>query len=298
MTAGLVPVVLVHGGAGDVSEARRAAHVEGARRGAIAGREVLAAGGSALDAVQRAVEVLEDDPLFNAGTGACLTETGTIELDASIMDGATLRAGAVAALPPYLHPIAVARAVLEDGRHVLYAADGADAFARAQGFTPATLEQLCTDDAKRRLALVLAGGADSGWAGGTVGAVACDARGRTAAATSTGGTVGKKPGRIGDTPLIGAGTYADDEAGAASATGKGEAIMRVTLTRHAIDLLRSGRSPEEAARASVDMLAARAAGATGGIILVGPDGRVGHARNTTTMSWAAARVGTEVDAGF
>lgn len=297
MTGRFAPVVIVHGGAGDVPESRRAAHVEGARRAAAAGREVLAAGGSALDAAQRAVEVLEDDPLFNAGTGACLTEAGTIELDASIMDGATLRAGAVAALPPHVHPIAVARAVLEDGRHVLYAAAGAAAFARTHGFAAATLEQLCTDDARRRLALVLAGGADSGWAGGTVGAVACDAHGRTAAATSTGGTVAKKPGRIGDTPLLGAGTYADDEAGAASATGKGEAIMRVTLTRHAVDLLRTGRSPEDAARASIDMLAARVGGATGGIVLVAPDGRIGHARNTATMSWAAARVGEEVSGG-
>jgi len=297
VSARVVPVVLVHGGAGDVPEARRAAHLEGALRAAAAGRDVLVAGGSALDAVQRAVEVLEDDPLFNAGTGACLTDAGTIELDASIMEGATLRAGALAALPPYKNPVAVARRALEDGRHVMYAAAGADAFAREQGFSPARLEDLVTEDARQRLALVLSGRAESGWAGGTVGAVACDADGRTAAATSTGGTVGKRPGRVGDTPLVGAGTYADDEAGAASATGKGEAILRVTLTRFAVDRMREGRAPDDAAREAVAMLGARTGG-TGGLILVARDGRIGHAKSTVTMTWAAARPGEPPSGGW
>ena len=204
------PVVLVHGGAGDVPESMRARHQEGAQNAADLGLRVLHAGGSALDAVVAAVSALEDDPVFNAGTGACLTERGTLELDASIMRGSDLALGAVTVLPPFKNPIQVARAVLENGKHVFYAAEGARDFALAHGFAEASLSDMRTDDAVRRLELVLAGKTTTNWAGGTVGAVACDAVGRVAAATSTGGTVGKKCGRVGDTPVVGAGTYADD----------------------------------------------------------------------------------------
>jgi beta-aspartyl-peptidase (threonine type) len=292
----LVPVVVVHGGAGDVPADRQPWHVEGVKRAATVGSAVLEAGGSALDAVQRAVETLEDDPLFNAGTGACLTEAGTIELDACIMEGTALRAGAVTVLPPFLHPVAVARAVLEEGRHVLYAGEGAAAFARAHGFSPATLERMRTPQAEERLRLTLAGRAGPGWAGGTVGAVAIDARGHVAAATSTGGTVGKRPGRVGDTPLVGCGTYADDDAGACSATGIGETIMRATLARAAVDLLRAGVPAAEAARAAIATFERRVGG-SGGIILVGRDGSVGVAHNTETMTFAIARVGEAVTGG-
>jgi beta-aspartyl-peptidase (threonine type) len=291
--SGVVPVVLVHGGAGDVAVEKRARHQEGCKRAAAAGRDVFAQGGSALDAVQAAVEVLEDDPVFNAGTGACLTEAGTLELDASIMRGSDLRCGALTVLSPFKNPIRIARAVLEDGKHVLYAAAGAVAFAKQAGFAEATLEGMRTDESLRRLELVLKGRASREWAGGTVGAVACDANGHVAAATSTGGTVGKKPGRVGDSPLIGAGTYADDELGAASATGIGEAIIRATLTRTACEYLRGGASPEDAAQRAIAMFGARVQG-VGGIILVDAQGRTAAAFNTVTMTHAIARMGEEV----
>ena len=292
----IVPVVLVHGGAGDVPEASRAAHAEGCRIAAAAGLARLLETGSSLEAAMRAVEVLEDDPRYNAGTGACLDEHGELALDASIMEGTSLRAGAVCAMPPFTSPIRIARAVLEDGRHVLYAGEGAARFAEARGFRRADPAAMITDAARERLANVLAGRAERGWAGGTVGAVACDAEGRVAAATSTGGMVGKRAGRVGDSPILGAGTYADDESGAASATGEGEAVLRLVLTRHVCALLRAGASPEEAARAGIDRLGARL-GASGGLIVVDAKGRVGHARNTQTMSWGLARAGEAPTAG-
>ena len=288
--------ILVHGGAGDVRAERIPAHVEGCRAAVAAGAAVLRGKGSALDAVQRAVEALEDDPHFNAGRGACLTEAGTIELDASIMDGA-LRAGGVCALPPFAHPIAIARAVLEDGAHVLYADRGAEAFALAHGFTRAADDALVTDDARARLAAVRAGKVGGNWAGGTVGAVARDANGNVAAATSTGGRVNKRVGRVGDSPILGAGTYADDAAGACSNTGDGEAIMRVCLAKAAIDALRAGARPEEAATAAIELLVTRGGGpgraGSGGTILVDAAGRMGLARSTRTMTWAAARAGKD-----
>lgn len=296
MTASIRPVVLVHGGAGDVPEGSRAAHAEGCRLAAIAGLAALRETGSALEAVVRAVRVLEDDPRFNAGTGACLDEDGALSFDASIMEGTTLRAGAVCAMPAFRNPILIAQAILADGRHVLYASDGAARFAREHGFVPAEPASMITEAARERLAKVLAGRADRGWAGGTVGAVACDARGRVAAATSTGGMVAKRAGRVGDSPILGAGTWADDESGAASATGEGEAILRLGLTRHACDLLRAGLTAQEAVDAAIAQLGQRL-GASGGLILVDARGRVGHARNTATMSWGLARDGEEARSG-
>ncbi|HEY1958075.1 MAG TPA: isoaspartyl peptidase/L-asparaginase [Polyangiaceae bacterium] len=277
--------IVVHGGAGDIPEEKRAPHADGCAEAARAGAEVLAAGGSALDAAQCAVRVLEDDPRFNAGTGACLTESGALELDASIMNGADLAAGAVCALPPFKNPIAIARAVLDDGRHVLYASEGAARFAEEHGFARATLESMVTPAVRERWTRGRGGKAE-GYAGSTVGAVARDKSGHVAAATSTGGTFFKRDGRVGDTPLLGAGTYADDAAGAASATGMGEAIMRVCMTKSAVESLRAGRSPADAARAAADLLAGRGRG-SGGIILVDARGRWGLARTTATMSWAA-----------
>jgi beta-aspartyl-peptidase (threonine type) len=286
----IAPVVLVHGGAGDVPEASRAAHAEGCRIAAERGLAVLLAGGSAIDAAVAAVRVLEDDPRFNAGTGACLTSEGTIELDASIMEGASLRAGAIASLPPFRDPIAIARAVMDDGRHVLYAADGARAFAIERGFVPADPVSMITEASRARWNEWRAGRAASGWAGGTVGAVVCDPRGHVVAATSTGGMVGKRPGRVGDSPILGAGTYADDLAGAASATGDGEAALRLGLTRYAIERLRGGSSAQRAADEAIDAFGTRVAG-RGGIIVVSPRGEIGIARNTATMSYALARDG-------
>ncbi len=291
-----MPVVLVHGGAGDVPDDARAAHAEGCRAAAERGLEVLVATGSAIEAAVAAVRVLEDDPRFNAGTGACLTSAGTLELDASIMEGTALRAGAVAVLPPFRDPIAIARAVMDDARHVFYVADGARAFALAHGFAPADPSEMITDAARARLASFREGKVGGGWAGGTVGAVACDAQGRVAAATSTGGMVGKHPGRVGDSPVLGAGTYADDRAGAASATGDGEAALRLGLTRYAIERMRAGARAQDAADEAIAAFGARVGG-KGGIILVSPRGDAGWARNTQTMSYGLARVGAPSRSG-
>ena len=279
--------LLVHGGAGYLAPERVPAHVEGCRAAAEAGAAVLRAGGTALDAVEHAVCVLESDPLFNAGTGACLNSDGTLELDAAIMDGAALRAGAVCALPPFEHPIAIARAALEDGRHVLYAAEGAARFAVERGFVRAPPGAMITDTARAQSAAARAAG-DSLWLspGGTVGAVARDASGTVAAATSTGGLVNKRPGRVGDSPILGAGTHADNDAGACSATGHGEAAMRLGLARAATEALRGRAHPEDAARLAIGTLGARMA-SNGGLILVDRAGRLGWARNTRTMTWAA-----------
>jgi beta-aspartyl-peptidase (threonine type) len=239
--------------------------------------------------VQAAVRVLEDDPTFNAGTGACLNENGNVELDAAIMESSSLRAGAVCALPPFRNPIDIARAVLDQGRHVLYAGEGAAAFAVRAGFEPLSPDALITERARAEWKT------SSGGAGGTVGAVARDAQGLLASATSTGGMVRKARGRVGDSPIIGAGTFAD-EAGAASATGYGEAIMRVTLGRVAVDAMRAGLAPEQAARRAVSHMVERVGGQAG-IILVDGAGRVGWARSTDAMSWAALWGGHDASEG-
>lgn len=276
----------MHGGAGDVSDARPPLHVAGCERAVRVGAEVLDAGGSALDAVQRAVEALEDDPLFNAGTGACLDEEGHLRLDAAIMDGGDLRAGAVCDLPAFRSPIAIARRVMDATRHVLLASEGAARFAERQGFARADEATMITEAARQRLATVRATTAEAGWAGGTVGAVARDANGHVAAATSTGGTVNKMAGRVGDSALVGAGTYADDDAGACSATGHGEAMIRVCLAKTSVEWMRASLTAEAAARASLARLFEKTAH-TAGAILVARDGSLGLARTTRTMTWAA-----------
>ncbi len=277
--------VLVHGGAGSVPEGRREAHAEGCRRAASAAGAMLREGASALAAAEAAVRVLEDDPLFNAGTGACLNAEGHIEHDASIMEGTGLRAGAVCALEGFAAPIAVARAALVDARHVMYAGAGARAFALRQGFVPVGEERLITPAARAAFEAARAEPGAVGWAGGTVGAVVADLRGHLAAATSTGGMVNKSPGRVGDSPLIGAGTYADDEAGAISTTGHGEGMIRLGTARVAAVAMGGEASAEEAARAAITKLFDKL-GATGGLIAIDHRGRWGLARSTTTMSWA------------
>ncbi|MFT3770888.1 MAG: isoaspartyl peptidase/L-asparaginase [Minicystis sp.] len=277
--------ILVHGGAGNVPPERRPLHAEGCRRAARAAAEVLRGGGSALDAVERAVRALEDDPLFNAGTGACLNEDGRIEHDASIMEGRALRAGAVCALAGFAAPVSIARAALEDGRHVLYAAHGARRFAIARGFVEVPEEALITPAARVAFEAARAKEGATGWAGGTVGAVARDRSGSVAAATSTGGMINKRVGRVGDSPLIGAGTYADDGAGAVSTTGHGEGMIRLGVARLSTARMAAGASAEQAVRAAIEELSARVA-ATGGAIAVDREGRWGWARSTATMSWA------------
>lgn len=280
----------MHGGAGDIAAERRAAHAEGCARAAEVGAAILRAGGSAVDAVEAAVRALEDDPLFNAGTGACLNEDGVIELDAAIMEGATLRAGGVAAMPPFKNPIAIARAAMEDGRHVLYAAHGAARFAMSKGFARATVDELRTDHAYDRWRALKDGQAtEKGYAGGTVGAVARDAQGHVAAATSTGGMMDKAAGRVGDTPLLGAGTWADDDHGAASTTGHGEAFIRTAFAVRVVEGLAHATDLEAHLAADLSRMRART-GSCGGVILVDCKGSAAWARNTETMSWAVVRM--------
>jgi beta-aspartyl-peptidase (threonine type) len=288
------PAVVVHGGAGTSVAHDPAPYLAGCRAAAGAALTVLLRGGSALDAAQAATVVLEDDPWFNAGTGACLTAAGDVELDASCMDGTTLRAGAVACVKTLKNPNLVARRVCDDTPHVLLCGPGADLYARECGIPEHPNELLVTPRQRARWqelhALARTQGADAARQGkiGTVGAVAVDAKGHVAACTSTGGTPYKRPGRVGDTPIIGAGTYADDHEAAASSTGLGEAILKVTMARAACASVRDGRSPRAAALEAVGLLRDRAHG-DGGIIVAGPDGRLGWAWNTARMSRALAR---------
>lgn len=294
--------LIVHGGAGDASGVRLDGQIEGCHHAVEVAKRILEAGGTALDAVQQAVQILEDDPRFNAATGGALTCDGTLELDASIMEGTQLRAGAVCSLRPFKNPIAIARAALQDGKHVLYCGAGAEAFARAQGFEPCDPAELITDDAREHLVHALARASvpplapNSGGAVGTVGAVARDIHGQLAAATSTGGISGKRPGRVGDSPLLGAGTYADDALGAASATGQGEGIMRVSLTSRIVQALGAAANPGNAAFDALELMKQRT-GARGGVIVIGRDGRIGWARSTSSMAYAATWTKHKISAG-
>lgn len=288
--------MLVHGGAGELAPERKQGGAEGCARAARVALEILRAGGSALDAAQRAVEDLEDDPLFNAGTGACLTADGRIELDAALMDGERLRLGGVCALPAFAHPIRVARAVLDAGHHVLYAGDGAAHFAEQAGFSRVDEQSLITDAARARLLRALGDPARAPKSGGTVGAVARDSRGNVAAATSTGGMVAKRAGRVGDSPIPGAGTYADNTAGAVSATGEGEGILRVNLAGQLVAALRAGADVRAAAEQAIELLATRVH-ATGGVIALDAAGKLAFARSTAAMTWAAAWEGSQIMSG-
>ncbi len=269
--------IIVHGGAGDRTP-------EGVNSGG--GENARLAGARKACAAGAAVRALEDDPLFNAGTGSTLTSAGDVELDASIMDGETLRCGAVAVVRDVKNPISLARAVMERTAHVMLAGPAASAFAREAGFPPHDNALLVTPGQRARWEEARRRGPTSRT--GTVGAVARDARGHLAAATSTGGTSMKRPGRVGDTPVIGAGTYADDRLAAVSCTGHGERILQVTLARHAADLVGAGRSAMDAAREAVRVLGARVGG-EGGLVVVGPAGEPGFAHNTQVMSraWVA-----------
>ena len=269
----------MHGGAGREGVEERAPRRAGLARAAEAGWEVLARGGSALEAVVEAVVVLEDDPHFNAGLGSLLTVDGTLEMDASVMAGETLAAGAVGAVSGVPNPVRLARAVLAEGREVLLVGEAAAALGERHGLPRCAPEALVTEEARRR------------WrerrppTGETVGAVARDGTGHLAAATSTGGVTGKRSGRVGDSAVIGAGTYADDRLGAGSATGPGEAIIRLCLVRSALELTGRGLDPAWVAQQALAELARRL-GAAAGLILVDVAGRVGIAHTTEAMAAA------------
>jgi L-asparaginase / beta-aspartyl-peptidase len=272
-------VLMVHGGAGIITRERTHADEESAFRAGLnaaldAGEAILAAGGTALDAVEAAVRVAEDDPLFNAGRGAVFTWDGTNELDAAIMDGRTRDAGAVAGVTRTRHPVSLARKVMTDSPHVLLSGAGADQFAAEHDVEQAAPDWFATDH--RRAALdhmktSEANAFDVDLKFGTVGAVACDAAGHLAAATSTGGLTGKRWGRIGDSPLIGAGTWADDRACAVSATGSGEHFIREGVGH---EIAARVRYKGESLQAAADAVLAevKALGGTGGVIVAGPDG--------------------------
>jgi beta-aspartyl-peptidase (threonine type) len=274
------PIVVVHGGAAEWyagTEVGRAA----CRRAAEAGYQALASGGTAVEAVVAAVRVVEDDPVCNAGTGAVLTSRGTLELDACVMDGASLASGAVAVLPAFRNPVDIARAVLEDGRYHLLVGDGAASFARARGFVPCDPELMITADRRAQIE-----GRGTFERGNTVGAVARDANGRLAAATSTGGIAGTEPGRVGDAPLVGGGTYADENA-ACSCTGDGEAFARACTAFWTVENAADGGAQLTAER-SVARVLERFKG-YGGLILIHSDGEIGIARSASAMPHAVAR---------
>jgi len=254
-----VTAIVVHGGAGEWAANRHDAARAGVRRAAEAGHAILAGGGSAVDAVVAAVRVLEDDPEFNAGIGSALTRDGTVETDAAVMDGASQRIGAVGAVPDLGCAIALARAVLDRGEHVLLVGPSAWRFAAEVGIAPAAPGALVTERARARLA-----------AKGTVGACARDRHGAFAAATSTGGIVGKRSGRVGDTPIPGAGTWADRTC-AVSATGDGEAILRVALARGIAARLAAGEPLASAVGAALSELRT-VTGGSAGAIAVSNDG--------------------------
>jgi L-asparaginase / beta-aspartyl-peptidase len=302
----MTPSLIVHGGAWDIPDESVDACKAGCERALAAGWSVLNSAGSALDAVVAAVVVLEDDPVFDAGFGSHLTLDGHVECDAIVMDGATLRAGSVAALRHIRNPVRLARQVLENCPHMMLVGEGAERFAVQQGLSLCAPEELISE-AERDAWLKCrnskhAAAHHRGHEQGTVGAVAFDRDGRLFAATSTGGTCCKLPGRVGDSPLIGCGCYADAEAGAVSCTGYGEAIMKVVMAKTAADVLRhligSDAKPAPsmmpkpskpdvaslAAREAVSILATRTH-ATGGLILLDRRGNPGFAFNTPRMAY-------------
>jgi L-asparaginase / beta-aspartyl-peptidase len=275
------PVIIVHGGAGRIAAGRIEAAREGCRLAALLGWRRLAAGGTAIDAVQLAVTALEDNPEFNAGTGSVLNAQGEVQLDASIMDGANLAAGAVGGVRGIRNPILLAREVLEHGRHVLLVGSDAVAFARTCGVPICDNSKLAVQRQRER------------WEQehGTVGAVALDQHGRLAAATSTGGRFGSLPGRVGDSALIGCGTYASGEA-AVSCTGIGEAIIRTVLAHTAAELVGAGHNPIAAAGGAIEAFGEQTA-SEAGLIVLDAHGGIGYAHNAEHMAVAVVNADGE-----
>ena len=282
--------LVIHGGAGVIERDRLCPEKEKEIRAALdqalaTGSKILADGGDALDAVEATVKVLENDPNFNAGRGAVFTYEGRSELDAAIMEGETRKAGAVAGVSATKNPISLARAVMEDSPHVMLSGDGADIFSREQGLEQAPPEYFATPERRRQLEEMKSNKLswfDVDMKYGTVGAVALDSEGHVAAATSTGGITGKRWGRIGDSPIIGAGTYADDRACAVSATGAGEYFIREGVAH---EICARMRMKGDTAEVAADAVMAEVAelGGTGGVIVVSPQGEAAWSFNTPGM---------------
>lgn len=294
------PVLLIHGGAWAMPDDVIEAHENGIANALAAGYTLLEMGASAVDAVEAAVAVMEDDEAFDAGRGSFLTQDGRVQLDALLMNGENLRTGGVACVERLRNPIRAARLVLDKSPHVYFVGTGAERFARQHGMPlcdnmdlviPREQERLYKAQADERAGLpdqTFSGSLDSH---DTVGAVALDVHGNIAAGTSTGGTLNKAPGRVGDSSLIGCGCYADNRTAAVSLTGWGEPIMKLVLGKWAVDRVAAGASPEQAAEDAIAYLFSRLGG-HGGIILLGPDGRMGLAHNTPRMAW-----GLQTEAG-
>ena len=291
------PVLLVHGGAWDIPDGLRDEHVDGIRAALAAGWAELSAGGSAVDAVEAAAVVLEDDPKWDAGYGSVLDQDGRVTVDAMIMDGSSLGLGSIAGASTVKNAVRVARLVMERSDHTVFVGKGADRFAAANGVEAIANRTLIVErereeferhraHARGRAATVRTEveAPLSNHGHDTVGAIALDAAGHVAAATSTGGKTFKPVGRVGDSPLVGSGGYADDELGAVSCTGDGESIMKLVLGKWAVDRIGEGMDPQEAAAAAIQRLATRL-GATGGLIVLSPDGRSGAAYSTPRMAW-------------
>ena len=286
------------------------AHIRGVNNALAAGWRVLERGGSALDAVEEAVVIMEDDETFDAGRGSFLNRDGKVQLDALIMDGSTLRAGGVGCVERLRNPVRAARKILSESPHVYFVAEGAEKFAAEHGVQLCKNEDLVIPREVERLRAYQASQAAAKQDGNdlfapvsddvtisndTVGAVALDRDGNIAAATSTGGTLNKAPGRLGDSSLIGCGCYADNESAAASTTGWGEPIMKLVLAKWTADRIAAGNLPEWSAKEAMNYLKQRVNG-HGGIIVLDAHGRFGMAHNTPRMAWAYRTVSKQ-DAG-
>lgn len=288
----------IHGGAGTIARSKMTPEIEqdiraGLRRALEVGHAILQKGGSSLDAVVGSVRAMEDDPLFNAGKGAVFTSAGRHEMDAAIMDGKTLRAGSVGGLRRVKNPISLARAVMEDSPHVMLVGEGAELFAQEVGAELVDEEYFYTEERWNALQRVQKAEADARESGkefvisdqdrhGTIGAVALDQAGNLAAATSTGGNTNKRPGRLGDTPIIGAGTYANNQTCAMSATGDGEYFIRVVAGHEISALMEHGALPlAQAAQAVIDKVTEL--GGAGGLIAIDRHGNISLPFNTAGM---------------
>uniref|UniRef100_A0A8C5HCD9 Isoaspartyl peptidase/L-asparaginase n=1 Tax=Gouania willdenowi TaxID=441366 RepID=A0A8C5HCD9_GOUWI len=287
-------VIVVHGGAWAIPDELAQASVDGVKSAACQGFSVLKGGGSALDAVEAAVRMMEDNTVFNAGHGATLNNNGDVELDAIIMDGKTLACGAVSSVKNIANPVSLARAVMDKTSHVMLTGSGANQFAESMGVETVPTDALVTEYERKEWEKhkTYVNGVmedfNAQWAHDTVGAVALDCTGNVACATSTGGIRNKKIGRVGDSPVIGSGGYADNFSGAVSCTGHGESILKVTLARLIVSHIEQGKSVSDASQLSLQYMGERVHGA-GGSIVVSPSGQWAATFTTERMAWAAAQ---------
>ncbi|XP_037127036.1 isoaspartyl peptidase/L-asparaginase isoform X1 [Syngnathus acus] len=291
----MLPVIVVHGGAGVVPNEKSKESAAGVCAAARSGYVILQRRGSSMDAVVEAVTKMENNPSFNAGCGSVLTNNGNVEMDAIVMDGKTLACGAVSAVRNIANPVQLARLVMEKTTHTCLTAHGANEFARAMGIPEVPQESLITKYARMRWEKNLAPDANPVECQmgkmGTVGAVAVDIEGNVACATSTGGILNKMEGRVGDTPCIGCGGFADNQVGAVSTTGHGEAIMKVTLARLILFHMEQGQSVEAASDLGLAYMKSRVQG-LGGVVTVDPQGQWAARFSSLQMAWAAAQKDT------